>query len=369
MSRIIFLQPALPSYRLDFFNRLYESYGAGMRVYFSVADLGVLTAMGTRPEWAREIGPILHPTRGMEWQVGALNVQFLRDDIVVVCGAPRTISTLLVLVKARILGIRTIWWGQYWSPTAISWRHSLRMRLSRLANALLFYTDSEVARFFEDGWYHPGPVGALNNGIDLITVRKLREEYVPCKRHRNVLFIGRLTIKAELEVMIRALAEPSLMDVCLHVVGGGVNEIALRTEAISLGVSERITWHGETIDEVRIAQVANRCAIFVYPGAVGLSLVHAMGYGLPCVVHNLKLQHMPEIAAFTENITGVTFETRSSASLSKAIVQLLEAPSIRSSMALNCKRITDVQFNSEAMAQKFKDFVTGCLSSNFGRKN
>ena len=32
------------------------------------------------------------------------------------------------------------------------------------------------------------------------------------------------------------------------------------------------------------------------PGAVGLSLIHAMAYGLPCLVHSNRLQHMPEIA-------------------------------------------------------------------------
>ena len=36
--------------------------------------------------------------------------------------------------------------------------------------------------------------------------------------------------------------------------------------------------------------------IFVYPGEVGLSLIHAMAYGLPCLVHSDRLKHMPEIS-------------------------------------------------------------------------
>ena len=97
------------------------------------------------------------PFQGIEWQVGAFSIPVRKGDLVVVCGAPRNVSTLLVLAKARLKGARTIWWGQYWCATTETHRHRLRMKLSRLADALLFYTDAEVARFQADGWTHPGP--------------------------------------------------------------------------------------------------------------------------------------------------------------------------------------------------------------------
>jgi glycosyltransferase involved in cell wall biosynthesis len=293
----------------------------------------------------------------VEWQVGALFVPFKRGDTVVVCGAPRNLSTLMLLARARITGARTVWWGQYWSATTEPHRLRLRMKLSRMADALLFYTDAEVDRFHADGWMHPGPVGALNNGIDITKIRHLRQTYDPVERGNHLLFIGRLTEKAKLNLLISALAEPGLSDCHLHVIGEGSQGHALRAQAVSMGVANRITWHGGTSDEEYIAKVANHCVAFVYPGQVGLSLIHAMAYGLPSVIHGEKLRHMPEIAAFVEGKTGDYFEPGSHTALARAIEELLLKRECLHDMAKICTAIVDQNYNTEVMARRFMAFV------------
>jgi glycosyltransferase involved in cell wall biosynthesis len=354
---LIHIQPALPSYRIDFFHRLASHYGDSMRVHYSPVDMGALTASRDRAPWEYPIGPMLHPIRSVEWQVGALSVRFRHGDTVVVCGAPRNLSTLLLLARAQMIGARTVWWGQYWSATTQPNRHRLRMKLSRLADALLFYTDAEVNRFHADGWTHPGPVDALNNGIDLTEVRSLRRPYNAAQRTRNLLFIGRLTEKAQLRLAINALADPILENVHLHVIGGGSEESSLRLQANKLNVSDRITWYGGTTEEARIAKVANRCAAFVYPGQVGLSLIHAMGYGLPCVVHDQPLHHMPEIAAFEDGATGKTFKEGDATALAMAVSAILDAPDLATHMAARCQEKTETDYTTEGMAKRFIAFL------------
>lgn len=328
-----------------------------MRVYYSPVDLGALTEPRDRALWEHPIGPMRNIMRGVEWQAGALSVPFKCGDTLVVCGAPRNLSMLLLLVRARLKGARTIWWGQYWSATTDPRRHRLRMKLSRLADALLFYTDAEVDRFNADGWTHPGPVGALNNGVDLTEVRRLRRSFDPTARGRNLLFIGRLTEKAQLNLAIDALADPSLDSAHLHVVGGGTTEAALRDQADNLGVAGRITWHGGTTDEARIAKVANRCAAFIYPGQVGLSLIHAMGYGLPCIVHDQPLNHMPEIAAFVDGATGTTFTEHDATALATAVSAVLDAPDAATRMAERCREKVETDYTTESMAARFIAFL------------
>ena len=106
--KIIHIQPAMPAYRLDFFRRLSIHYGDAMHVYYSLVDMEALTAPRQLEAWEHPIGPIRNPLRGVEWQVGALSVEIRRGDLLVVCGAPRNLSTLLVLLKARIWGARSI---------------------------------------------------------------------------------------------------------------------------------------------------------------------------------------------------------------------------------------------------------------------
>lgn len=350
-------QPAMPSYRLDFFRRLSKHYGERMRVHYSPVDMGVLTSRKARECWENHTGLIRQIGCGIEWQEGAVSVAFHKGDIVVVCGAPRTISTIIILMKARMIGAHTIWWGQYWSATTKSHRHRLRMKLCRLANAILFYTDAEVSRFHADGWSHPGAVGALNNGLDTTKVLQLRHPYVLSERKENLLFIGRLTDKAQLNLLIAALAEPVLANSHLHVIGDGSEEKALLAQASALGITRRITWHGGTTDEAYIAQVANDCAAFVYPGQVGLSLIHAMSYGLPCVVHDQPRHHMPEIAAFESGGTGLTFKEGDSRSLALTIGLLLRDHELRSRMAERCLVVTEHNYTTEGMAARFVKFV------------
>lgn len=355
--KIIHIQPAMPAYRLDFFRRLSIHYGDAMHVYYSLIDMDALTATRQLEAWEHPIGLMRKPMRGVEWQVGALSVKIQRGDLVIVCGAPRTLSTLLVLLIARLKGARSVWWGQYWTAGAHPMRQRLTMRLVHLADGILFYTQEEVSRFRADGWQHRGPVAGLNNGINLVGVRALRQAYDPAQRGRNLLFIGRLTEKARLELMIEAMARPSLSDVYLHIIGGGAQEAKLRAQAQATGVASRITWHAGTTDENRIAEVANRCAVFIYPGQVGLSLIHAMGYGLPCVVHGDRLKQMPEIAAFDEGNTGHSFDEGSAVSLAQSVSDILAAPSDRADMSLRCTEITRTDYSTERMAQRFIDFV------------
>src|SRR5690606_35591262 len=116
---------------------------------------------------------------------------------------------------------------------------------------------------------------ALNNGVDVEPIQALRKPY-SAERGREILFIGRLTAKAELPLLLEALALDRLRGAHLHVIGDGAMRGSLEEHARRLGIDERISWHGGTTDEKAIADIANRCRIFVYPGDVGLSLLHAM---------------------------------------------------------------------------------------------
>lgn len=230
------------------------------------------------------------------------------------------------------------------------------MRLSRLANALLFYTDAEVERFHTDGWSHTGVVGALNNGVDVTEIQRWRTPFDSAARGRNLLFIGRVTEKSQLHLAIEALRSPLLKATHLHIIGSGSEEAALQLQARALGVSDRLSWHGPITDERKISEIANLCSAFVYPGSVGLSLIHGMAYGLPCVVHDNPLRHMPEISAFEDGKSGAAMSENDSASVARVVHSLLENPSEANAMSMYNRKKVDHSYNTKVMADRFIDF-------------
>lgn len=359
MRRIIHVQPALPFYRIDFFDRLWQNYGDQIEVYFSPASMGALTGLDIQRSWAIQLGPIRQIARLFYWQQGVTNICIRPGDIVVLSGNPRQLSTLFLLAKARLRGAKTIWWGHYWSSTSRVWRQAIRKIPMAAADGLLFYTDLEVAEYREThrGISDRRPIAALNNGLNTEPIVARRKTYAIHDREPSLLFIGRLTKKANLKIGLDALRALGTRAPHLHIIGDGEESAALKAHAEVLGISDRITWHGGTTDEDRIAAVANRCKAFLYPGEVGLSLIHAMAYGLPAIVHHDRWKHMPEIAAFAPSKTGAIFAADDLNSLIKSINEVFSDENQLVRWSANACQITRDTFNTIDMSKRFVDLI------------
>jgi glycosyltransferase involved in cell wall biosynthesis len=352
-ARVTIIQPAVPHYRLDFFDRLADHFGARFTVYTSPTDMGVLTTRAAAPRWERLLGATLRFRTGIEWQCGILSVPVHRGDTVVVSGAPRGLGNLITILRARILGARVVWWGHYLSPTTRPWRHTLRSLLMRRAHGLLFYTDAEVLsyRATTSGRRDRRIIAALNNGLNLDPIKAHRLPYRAADRAPALLFVGRLTEKSRLDLAVRALAHGS--GVALHIVGDGPDKDTLLQLANKLGVSSQIIWHPATTNEATIADIANQCRMFLYPGNVGLSVIHGMAYGLPAILHNDPSHHMPEIAAFKAGKNGVTFELGDARSLWKAISDSITRTDRLDEMSQAAIEMVTNDYNTARMAERF----------------
>ena len=332
-----------------------EQLGAELTVWASRQEsLGVLEANRDGISWLRDLGPVKTLFPGLEWQPGLLSIPIECGDILVVSGAPRSISTLVLMGKAKLRGARIVWWGHYWSSTSKYWRASIRYALMHLADVILFYTDQEVDDYRKR---HLGaackPARALNNGIDTRDICRFRSPFVAATRTRDLLFIGRLTEKAELALLLRALASQKCAAMTLDIIGDGERMEELHRLAVELNLEGRIIWHGGTADEARIASIANRCKAFVYPGSVGLSLIHGLAYGLPAVVHNDRWNHMPEFAALSVGLNGFTFERGNAESLAKTLVALLSDVVALDVASAHSIATIERTFNIDDMASRF----------------
>ena len=353
-SRITHVQPALPRYRLDFFDRLSRQYGPSMKVHYSPGSLGALTRT-VDADWAVEAGAMRSVLGKLAWQPGIAGLAVDRGDIVVLSGNPRQLSTMVLLLRAKLSGAKVIWWGHYWSSTSRKWRQSLRRLPMSLADAILYYTDQEVLAHKAESGEPKGSalIAALNNGLDFEPIRKRRAPYVAGTRDRALLFVGRLTAKANLGLSFEAMARLGAHAPMLHVIGTGVEEDNLRSKAAELEIGDKVVWHGALTNEDAISEVANTCQAFVYPGEVGLSLIHAMAYGLPAIVHDSNNFHMPEIAAFRNGLTGMSFEHGSVRSLSDAIAAMLADEDRLLRFSDGAKSVVGPSFTTEDMASRF----------------
>jgi glycosyltransferase involved in cell wall biosynthesis len=178
------------------------------------------------------------------------------------------------------------------------------------------------------------------------------------------VYIGRVVQKSNLDLLIDALSRPNCAGVTLDIIGDGDDKARLQARCAELNLDKRVTWHDGTVDEAKIAAVFNRCQLFVYPGAVGLSLIHALAYGLPVVVHDDRWKHGPEIAALDKGKNGHTFANGDPVALSEVIAGTLGKPADLTRMSAAAIATTDESFNAADMADRFCDAIAKLLDAD-----
>ena len=166
--------------------------------------------------------------------------------------------------------------------------------------------------------------------------------------------MGRITQKASFHILLNALKHPKIKDIVLNVIGNNSSGPYLKLINI-LNNGVKINYYGELTDEKEISHIANRCRVFVYSGSVGLSLIHA--YGLPCLVHSDPLRHMPEIDAFKEGITGLTFNRNDPNDLAIKLYSMMSNTGELDLMSKECLNIIENDFNTKKMTGKFIKFI------------
>jgi len=102
----------------------------------------------------------------------------------------------------------------------------------------------------------------------------------------RLLFVGRLVRTKGARDAVAAMAHLRDLQVHLDVVGRGADEQACRDLAAALGVSDRVTFHGQ-LPRSEVSARYDGADVFLFPSfrePGGLSVVEAMSHGLPCVV-------------------------------------------------------------------------------------
>lgn len=350
---VLIVQPALPEYRIKLFNPL-QAQLPEMAVRVLAANLdhnGVSSVHPTNSLFGYTITSDSKILFGICWQPKAVTqiLRLKKSDTLVVAGNPRYLFNMIAACIAKLRGVKVIWWGQLWSLSTT--KRSLRAKIclmQMVSTKLLLYTKREatlLSRLLAEK-----SVFFLNNGIDNTQICSLRKPYVAANRTQRILFLGRLTPKADVELLLKALAQVNHL--VLDIVGGRASQ-ELRQLITLLKLEARVTFHGEINDERQIAAIANECLFFVYPGAVGLSLIHAFNYGLPALLHDQRRKHMPEIAAFRTGVHGETFKRQDYNSLARAVTRMAENHAQLDRYSRNALQVSAEDYNTKAMVTRF----------------
>lgn len=302
----------------------------------------------------------------VRWMTGVMDISDLKKgDVLVLWGDPRFLNVVPLMRKARRQGVKTIWWGQGYTAYSAK-RVGLRQKLMRHADAVMLYTDREIERYRAGGYDHP-MLFAKNNALDQAPIQQARQntsnsaiEEIRQKYNltpgKTLVTVGRLIPKMQLDIAIRAIADPAMEGYQILVIGNGDEKANYEAVAAEVGVTDRIHYVGAIYNDAELAPFLLASDIFIYPGAIGLSIFHAFGFGLPVVTHDNEENQMPEWAALKPGVNGEVFPENSIEGFRSAI-QRLNLPDNKAVLQQNCLDTVLNDWNMENTVRRFVECI------------
>ncbi len=151
---------------------------------------------------------------------------------------------------------------------------------------------------------------------------------------------------------IMARSRPRLKTI---IVGDGSHRDRLEQYAQSLGISDRVIFTGPLYDETSIALWMMNSTAFCYPSNIGLSLLHAFGYGLPVVTTDNPLAQNPEFEALTDRSNGLLYRDGDILDMVSCCERLLDDISLRRQLSARALTAVFEQYSMENMVKGFAE--------------
>lgn len=289
------------------------------------------------------------------WQKGAISVAFKPYDVVIALGEPMVLSTWLLVIFSRLLGKKVYLWTHGWYGKENIIKVVVKKAFFKLANGCLLYGNYAKSLMIEEG-FKPDSLKVIHNSLDYdyqLSLRKhlsISSVYSDHFLNHNpvIVFIGRITPVKKLDQLLNAQALCKTQGLIFNVVfiGEGSERSVLSKLANDLKLTESVWFYGPSYDEKELSNLLFNADLCVAPGNIGLTAMHAMVYGCPCISHDDFKWQMPEFEAIKDGITGSFFIKDNVHSLASAIRGWLETHMEDRDIVRNaCFEEIDTQWN------------------------
>jgi glycosyltransferase involved in cell wall biosynthesis len=361
----------MPSYRKGFYTRLFERNDLDIKVYCqeSIPGSNLKTIHNLFPNNVILVPSLTAKNEEIVWQSIPWR-EILNDyDVVFVEGNPRYITHAILATLMKLFRKKIILWTMAHSFRANILTENIRLLWSRIFDYLFVYSDTEVMYLRAKGFRSRYIVG-MNNGLDQNNIDKVMLECSTSKLRAwrseqsldgNILLLSCARLESKNKFMQFVQALPAIVDEFPEVIWCLIGEGGDKSELVTMVEDAKLTKHvrflGAIYGESELAPWFMSSNILIHPAAIGLTIFHAFGYGLPVVTHGNWERHGPEYAAFEPGLTGLNFIEDDVGSLSEVVVKLLKDSVGRNQMSDHVKMIAREKYNVDIMAERFANLA------------
>lgn len=352
--RVALCQPLLPAYRVPVFSQL-AAHPRVQLTLFAGQAARTSSLKGAEAPAHLTVRPAPRPGhRGLFVQpqalLGAAAGPF---DVLILPWVLREVHLAPALALARARGLAVLLWGHGYSKNEAPLRRRLRNLVGRAAHGLLFYNRLAADLCAAEG-FDPQRLFVAPNALDQAPIRAARSAWTPealrafAAAHDlhppeagggTLLFSSRLEAdkRAERLIDVLAILAPTRPRLRVIFIGDGPQRAALERSAAQRGLAHAVRFVGALYDEAALAPWFLSADLFTYPAAIGLSLLHAFGYGLPALTSDQLFAHNPEIEALRPGYNGLLYREGDPAHFAAQVTHVLDDPALRARLRANAQ--------------------------------
>lgn len=382
--RFTLVQPGLPKYRIP----AYRAIAQRPRMQFKLVYAQDIDLPNAEPDgFAGEFGNHKYffvRGRPIFWHTAQLREAWREPlDVVGFSWNTRYLSLLPAMILARLRGVPVLLFGHGYSKNEGPFRAWARRWLGKRADAIVVYNRTTRENLIKRGM-NPQRVYVALNTVDQNQVQAARSAWIRTpgkveefKRREGLggpsgtapvlLFVSRLEEANRVDMLLDAAAQLRSTHPHMRVIiiGKGPDDARLRAHAARLGLTPptdpTVRFLGAIYNEEIIAGWFLSSDVFCYPANIGLSLLHAFGYGLPAVTCDNFAAQNPEIEALRPGENGAVYKQDSVPDLVRVLNELFSDRVRLRAMSECAHRTATEEYSIEGMADGFIQAVNHCL--------
>jgi len=346
-------QPLIPAYRVPLFEQLGASPGIALTV-FAGGSVGGLAGAELGSSFRFVSAPVRRLPFGTRVQWAQLRAAACeRFDLVIAPWDAHYLSLALCIALAHGRRVPIALWGHGYSKSPDRLRGAIRNFYGKYADAVLLYSRSIADLLIKEHDFAAAQVFVAPNALDQSPIRAARKYWLEqpaalatfqstygLDPKQTIVFLSRLEADNRIDMLITAMdglrrVRPLAK---LVIIGDGSQRSQLARQVQTRGLGKHIIFVGALYDEIKIAPWLLSGTLFCYPTNIGLSLLHAFGYGLPVVTDDNIGAHNPEIEALSHGRNGLLYRDGDTDDMLRRWLQLLDDSPLRIRLAENAMR-------------------------------
>jgi len=308
------------------------------------------------------------------WQWGVISLLFKPYVAYITMGNIWCVSTWFFLILGRFFTKKKFFlWSHGWYGNETVLRGSIKKLFYSLAHDVFVYGEYSKTLMLKNG-FRADHVHVIYNSLDYDLQIQQRSQLSKTSiypnhfknNYPNLVFIGRLTPRKQLNLIIEALyfLKEHDYNVNMTFVGDGEAQRVLEEMVLAKNLYDYVWFYGSCYDEDTISELIYNADLCISPGKVGLTAIHSMVYGTPVLTHNSLSNQGPEFEAIVDGCSGCFFEFGNSMSMVNQIKMWLEyTSSHREIIRQCCYRIIDEKYNPHVQVAIMKNVLSknNCL--------